>query len=123
MVLLSPSLPTVDICVMDPEGQSSKPDSLPDLLWNSLAQPTSVAKQPVPILQETGVSEELELPEVVAAPRPCASAHFASSLPPRMSAAAVLHGSLWADSPWDRGADSPSPQVHVTASPPAQELL
>lgn len=110
MVLLSPSLPTEDVCVMDPEGQSSKPDSLTDLLWNSLAQTTSVAKQPVPILQETGVSEELELPEAVAVPRPHVSAHFASSLPPRMSAAAVLHGSLWADSPWDGGQTRPHPK-------------
>lgn len=78
------------------------------IAWLKLHQ--WLAKQPVPILQETGVSEDLELPEAVAAPRPCASAHFASSPPPRMSVAAVLHGSLWADSPWGGGQTRPHPK-------------
>lgn len=68
---------------------------LTDLSWNILAQTTALAKQSR-VHSECDITGELELPEAVAVPCPRAFGRVTPSQPPLISAAAVLHSSLWA---------------------------
>ena len=105
-MLLSPSLPTEDACVMDPEGQSSKPGCpLTDLSWNSLTQTTSLAKQPVSTLHETSLKSWSSLRLWRAPPL-----WLVTSSPPLGFQRQLCWGSLWARVTLGRGADWPYPK-------------